>query len=192
MEIKKSKPESIRNPMGIPRIHPESLESHWNPGIPLESGNPGNPESAFSPLILRFPNLKSIVLTRCFLIESLIKSLSVLIKHQLNELVLTFDEDVPNPLQKCNVISFTNVHTEKILIKFDELIRQLFSNECRLTSLRLDFASIYNDIDYLQCLKPHDNLSSGSMSVNKYKFRCSTLHRLHIHITHICFCVLEK
>ncbi|CAM4754925.1 unnamed protein product [Rotaria magnacalcarata] len=142
--------------------------------------------------ILRFPNLKSIVLTGCFLIKSLIKSLSVLIKHQLNELVLTFDEDVLNPLQKCNVISFTNVHTEKILIKFDELIRQLFSNECRLTSLRLDFASKYNDIDYLQCLKPHDNLSSGSMSVDKYKFRCSTLRRLHIHITHICFCVLEN
>ncbi|CAM4749060.1 unnamed protein product [Rotaria magnacalcarata] len=52
--------------------------------------------------ILRFPNLKSIVLTGCFLIKSLIKSLSVLIKHQLNELVLTFDEDVLNPLQKCN------------------------------------------------------------------------------------------
>ncbi|CAF3286635.1 unnamed protein product [Rotaria socialis] len=137
--------------------------------------------------ILRFPNLKSLVLTRCFLIESLIKSLPLLVKHQLNELVLTFHENVLKPLPKCNVISFRNVRTEKILIKFDELIRHLFSNECRLTSLRLDFASKHNDIDHLQCLKPHDNLSSGSMIADKYKFCCSTLRRLHIHITHTCF-----
>ncbi|CAM4900526.1 unnamed protein product [Rotaria socialis] len=137
--------------------------------------------------ILRFPNLKSLVLTRCFLIESLIKSLPLLVKHQLNELVLTFHGKVLKPLPKCNVISFRNVRTEKILIKFDELIRHLFSNECRLTSLRLDFASKHNDIDHLQCLKPHDNLSSGSMIADKYKFCCSTLRRLHIHIAHTCF-----
>ncbi|CAF1493825.1 unnamed protein product [Rotaria sordida] len=44
--------------------------------------------------MLRFPNLKSLILTRCGLIESLVQTLFNLIKHQLDELVLTFDESV--------------------------------------------------------------------------------------------------
>jgi hypothetical protein len=41
--------------------------------------------------ILRFPNLKSFILTRCGSIEPIIQSLSHLIEHQLDELTLTFD-----------------------------------------------------------------------------------------------------
>jgi hypothetical protein len=42
--------------------------------------------------ILRFPNLKSLILTRCGLIEPVIQSLFHLIEHQIDELTLTFDE----------------------------------------------------------------------------------------------------
>ncbi len=44
--------------------------------------------------ILRFPNLKSLILTRCGLIEPAIQTLSYLIQHQSDELTLTFDEHV--------------------------------------------------------------------------------------------------
>jgi hypothetical protein len=44
--------------------------------------------------ILRFPNLKSLILTRCVSIEPVVKSLSYLIEHQLDELTLTFDQQV--------------------------------------------------------------------------------------------------
>ncbi|CAF4015375.1 unnamed protein product [Rotaria sp. Silwood1] len=46
--------------------------------------------------ILRFPNLKSLVLTRCGSIEAIVENLSYLIEHQLDELTLTFDEHVFN------------------------------------------------------------------------------------------------
>ncbi|CAF1262166.1 unnamed protein product [Rotaria magnacalcarata] len=48
--------------------------------------------------MLRFPFLKSLVLTRCWLSEPLIQNLSLLIEHQLDELTLTFDKDVFNAL----------------------------------------------------------------------------------------------
>ncbi|CAF0839205.1 unnamed protein product [Rotaria sordida] len=44
--------------------------------------------------ILRFPNLKSLVLTRSGSIEPVVQSLFYLIQHQLDELTLTFDKHV--------------------------------------------------------------------------------------------------
>ncbi len=44
--------------------------------------------------ILRFPNLKSLVFTRCGSIEPVVQNLLCLIQHQLDELTLTFDEHV--------------------------------------------------------------------------------------------------
>jgi hypothetical protein len=44
--------------------------------------------------ILRYPNLKSLILTRCLLIEPLVKTLSLLIEYQLDELTLSFDEEL--------------------------------------------------------------------------------------------------
>lgn len=41
-----------------------------------------------------FPNLKTLYITRCFLTQPLIQTLSVLIKCQLNHLTLTFHEDM--------------------------------------------------------------------------------------------------
>ncbi|CAF4788310.1 unnamed protein product, partial [Rotaria sp. Silwood2] len=44
--------------------------------------------------ILRFPNLKSLILMRCESIELTIQSLYYLIEHQLDNLTLTFDHQV--------------------------------------------------------------------------------------------------
>ncbi|CAF0965456.1 unnamed protein product [Rotaria sordida] len=44
--------------------------------------------------IHRFPNLKSLYITRCLLSQSLIQTLSFLIQYQLNQLTLTFHEDI--------------------------------------------------------------------------------------------------
>ncbi|CAF1329570.1 unnamed protein product [Rotaria sp. Silwood1] len=43
--------------------------------------------------IHRYPNLKSVVLTRCLLVESLNKTLKLFMKHRLDELTLTFDKE---------------------------------------------------------------------------------------------------
>ncbi|CAF3128705.1 unnamed protein product [Rotaria sp. Silwood2] len=40
-----------------------------------------------------YPNLKSFILTQCWVTEPLIEILSFLIKHQLEELTLTFDNE---------------------------------------------------------------------------------------------------
>ena len=42
----------------------------------------------------RFPNLKSLILTRCGSIEPIVQCLSYLIEYQLDELTLTFDPHV--------------------------------------------------------------------------------------------------
>ncbi|CAF0874273.1 unnamed protein product [Rotaria sp. Silwood1] len=44
--------------------------------------------------ILLFPNLKSLILTRCRSIEPLTESLFYLIEHQLDELTLSFDKEI--------------------------------------------------------------------------------------------------
>ncbi len=44
--------------------------------------------------IFRFPNLKSLILTRCGSIKSIFQGLPYLIEHQLDELTLTFDDQL--------------------------------------------------------------------------------------------------
>jgi hypothetical protein len=44
--------------------------------------------------ILRFVNLKRLVLTECYVTETLIYNLSLLIQDQLDELILKFDKDI--------------------------------------------------------------------------------------------------
>ncbi|CAF3849742.1 unnamed protein product [Rotaria sordida] len=50
--------------------------------------------------ILCFPNLKSLKITRCLLSQSLIQTLSLLIQNQLNQLTLTFDEEMIELIRK--------------------------------------------------------------------------------------------
>ena len=44
--------------------------------------------------ILHFPNLKSLILTRCGSMKSIFQGLPYLIEHQLDELTLTFDDQL--------------------------------------------------------------------------------------------------
>jgi hypothetical protein len=60
--------------------------------------------------VLRFPNLKSLTHTRCLLVEPLIKSVPLLIKHQLNELTLTFDKDMIELVRDSDDSSAMNLH----------------------------------------------------------------------------------
>ena len=53
--------------------------------------------------ICTFPSLKSFILTECLITKSLIKTLSLLIKYQLDELTLTFDRDNGNSLYDLKV-----------------------------------------------------------------------------------------
>ncbi|CAF1362099.1 unnamed protein product [Rotaria sp. Silwood1] len=46
--------------------------------------------------ILHFSNLKSLIVTRCWLSESLIENLSLLIQNQLENLTLVFDTEMFN------------------------------------------------------------------------------------------------
>ena len=68
---------------------------------------------------------------------------------------------------------------EKLLKIFQELIELIFSNECQLTSLKLDF--VYNDdysLKFHQCLKLH-SLNFNSISNEIF---CPKLRYLHLHI----------
>jgi hypothetical protein len=61
------------------------------------------------------------------------------------------------------------------------LITQIFSNDCQLTSLRLDIACADGNEHPHQCLKPRSNISSYP------EYRCINLRYLHIRIKYICF-----
>jgi hypothetical protein len=50
-------------------------------------------EWIFQEKIIRFVNLKSLILTRCYLSEVLINNLSLLVQYQLDELKLIIDKD---------------------------------------------------------------------------------------------------
>ena len=135
--------------------------------------------------LVYFPNLKSLILTQCLLTESLIKTLSILIKYQLDEFTLTFDKDaielIPvKIIHKIIIIklikySYDKSSTivvvfllEKLLTLYKELITQIFSNDCQLTSLRLDIACADGNEHPHQCLKPRFNLSSCQI-INIFK-----------------------
>ncbi|CAF4408349.1 unnamed protein product, partial [Rotaria sp. Silwood2] len=134
--------------------------------------------------ILHFPNLKSLILTRCLLVEPLIKSLPILIKYQLDELKLTFDKDIITLLRYPNGLSAMGLRTEK-LIMLEELILKLFSNQSRLISLQLDIACDDSYANLHRCLEPHITLASFSIFTRRPS--CLTLRRLYIHIKYTCF-----
>lgn len=48
----------------------------------------------FRSKILNFINLKKLILRKCYLTEKFLENLSLLIQYQLDELILTFDEDI--------------------------------------------------------------------------------------------------
>ncbi len=73
-----------------------------------------------------------------------------------------------------------------LLFLFQELIRQFFTSECGLTSLRLDIACGDTQRDLHHCLKPPDTTSVYSI-FEQYQPYCRTLRRLYIHLEYTCF-----
>jgi hypothetical protein len=74
----------------------------------------------------------------------------------------------------------------KLLFLFQELIRQFFTSECGLTSLRLNIACDDDHRDLHHCLKPLDGTSVHSI-FEQHQPYCRTLRRLYIHLEYTCF-----
>ncbi|CAF4199326.1 unnamed protein product [Rotaria magnacalcarata] len=127
--------------------------------------------------MLRFPFLKSLVLTRCWLSGPLIQNLSSLIYNQLDELILTFDKDTFNALRYELPSVNRKYNKKKLLDMFKHFLCQLFSSQCQLNSLRLDIGSY--DID--QCIKIFSD-SYYNPILNQFQSSCMTLSRLYIRI----------
>ncbi|CAF4139762.1 unnamed protein product, partial [Rotaria magnacalcarata] len=127
--------------------------------------------------MLRFPFLKSLVLTRCWLSGPLIQNLSSLIYNQLDELTLTFDKDTFNALRYELPSVNRKYNKKKLLDMFKHFLCQLFSSQCQLNSLRLDIGSY--DID--QCIKIFSDSYYNPIS-NQFQSSCMTLSRLYIRI----------
>ncbi len=71
--------------------------------------------------ILRFVNLKKVILKKCYLTEKLIENLSFLIKYQLDELIFTFDEDIFQLIhceRRCQVIRYNEGKFKFFLLCF--------------------------------------------------------------------------
>ncbi|CAF4793033.1 unnamed protein product, partial [Rotaria sp. Silwood2] len=135
--------------------------------------------------LIRFINLKSLILTRCYLSEILINNLSLLVQYQLDELILTIDED-SFKMFYYEYESGKNARdqVQKLTVMCQEFIRQLFSSKCQLTSLQLD---ISQDNSLFQI---HDCFSSSFFHIysneidNQLVTNCMSLRRLHIHVIH--------
>jgi len=67
---------------------------------------------------------------------------------------------------------------------FQQLLCQIFSNQCQLTYLHIDMSKLTYCIH--QCLKDPSYISSKIIS-NEFETYCTTLRYLHIHLKYTCF-----
>ncbi|CAF3943825.1 unnamed protein product, partial [Rotaria sordida] len=67
--------------------------------------------------LLHFPNLKSLVLGQCGSIKPIVQSLSYLVQHQLDELILTFNKHIPK-LRCFSLKTFINNDSNIIYLKW--------------------------------------------------------------------------
>ncbi|CAF2106113.1 unnamed protein product, partial [Rotaria magnacalcarata] len=126
--------------------------------------------------ILNFPNLKSLILIRCGSIEPVVRSLFYLIEHQLDELTLAFDDTMfRDEYFHISENSSKVFNQRKRMRMIKQLICQLFSSQCHLTSLRMDLGHYLIDVDIDECL------ISNSVDYQHQSF-CLTLRRLYIRI----------
>ncbi|CAF3657061.1 unnamed protein product [Rotaria socialis] len=138
--------------------------------------------------ILRFPNLKSLILIQCQITEPVVQSLSYLIKHQLNELTFTIDkETTPRFIYGIHSSSMT-FHREKQVNLMKQLLRQLFSDECQLTYLRFDFTIYFAKDTIHEWIVSNRTLYSDSIQYRRQS--CITLRRLHVRLE--CTCLLQN
>ncbi|CAF4227981.1 unnamed protein product [Rotaria sordida] len=123
--------------------------------------------------ILRFVNLKKIILKKCYLTIKLIENLSFLIQYQLDVFIFAFDTDIFELIdyeRRSRIIR----HNEdsKLMLMFKEFLRKLFSDKCQLTSLELDIPDDDNYDGIYECLSID----------NPVIIHCITLRHLHIHL----------
>ncbi|CAF2918824.1 unnamed protein product [Rotaria sp. Silwood2] len=136
--------------------------------------------------ILHFPNLKSLVLTQCGSIRSIVQSLLYLIQYQLDNLTLTFDNSV---LYQMLYVKRTTVRVsdiEKQMIMFEQFLYKLFSDQCQLTSLQLDISSDCRAGGIHQCLNANSYVSSKFLQ-HQHQSCCLTLRHLYIRLNQTCF-----
>ncbi|CAF1152880.1 unnamed protein product [Rotaria sp. Silwood1] len=76
-------------------------------------------EWIFQENLIRFINLKSLILTRCYLSETLINNLSLLVQYQMDELILKIDKDSSEMLenQQESCVNDLNQGKLKFLVK---------------------------------------------------------------------------
>jgi len=72
------------------------------------------------------------------------------------------------------------------MIMFKVFLRQLFSGQCHLTSLRLDISNGLTDGDIHRCLTSNFYHSSNFIQY-QHPSCCLTLRRLHIQLKYACF-----
>ncbi|CAF4147980.1 unnamed protein product [Rotaria sordida] len=140
-------------------------------------------EWIFQENLICFINLKSLILTRCYLSEILINNLSLLVQYQLDELILTIDEDslemfyyeYESSKNGCDQV-------QKLTIMCQGFIRQLFSSKCQLTSLRLDISQDNSLFQIHDCLSSSFSHIYSNQIDNQLVTNCMTLRRLHIHV----------
>ncbi|CAF1447353.1 unnamed protein product [Rotaria sordida] len=130
-------------------------------------------EWIFHSKILRFVNLKKIILKKCYLTIKLIENLSFLIQYQLDVFIFAFDTDIFELIdyeRRSRIIR----HNEdsKLMLMFKEFLRKLFSDKCQLTSLELDIPDDHNYNGIYECLSIN----------NPVIIHCITLRHLHIHL----------
>ncbi|CAF4004551.1 unnamed protein product [Rotaria sordida] len=65
-----------------------------------------------------------------------------------------------------------------------QILCQIFSNQCQLTSLQLDIANLSYEIH--QSLNSRSYVSTNKIS-NDFQTYSITLRHLYIHLNHICF-----
>ncbi|CAF4259387.1 unnamed protein product [Rotaria sordida] len=140
----------------------------------------------FQENLIYFINLKSLILTRCFLSEILINNLSLLIQYQLDELILTIDKDSLEMFyNKYDSGKNARDQVQKLRVMYQEFIRQLFSSKCQLTSLRLDISQDNSLYQIHKCFSSSSSSDIYSNQIdNQLVTNCMTLRRLHIHVIH--------
>ncbi|CAF4155082.1 unnamed protein product, partial [Rotaria sp. Silwood2] len=131
--------------------------------------------------ILRFINLKKLILTKCYFTERLIENLWSLVQYQLNELILTIDKDTFERKIRSGVIRCGQESNFIFMVK--EFIRNLFSVKCQLTSLNLDISNDRSTVNIHECFLSSSNISSNLIN-HDFVTHCTSLRYLHIHLIH--------
>ncbi|CAF3966103.1 unnamed protein product [Rotaria sp. Silwood1] len=131
-----------------------------------------------------FPNLKSLYITQCLLSERLLETLSFLIQYKLNQLTLTFHKEAYVNFDYGKGLPTIISNREKKKNMYRQILCQIFSDRCQLTSLQLDINKFYSIHQCLMTTQSHLPLNTV---LDGYKSYCVTLRDLYIRLDYTCF-----